>query len=167
MSTFFGYKSYADYRAAFSRRATARGIDRETGATTYQALLVTADQQVATHNARARAAVWTNADLPSGWQRYGGIGSRIEMMARPDWWRDRTFWKGRCAATTRASVALGVIRLHGLILPPDVEALVEIRTQIGGEAPKQIAEIFGEVWRETLAQPPLHVQAQVALHPAL
>ena len=122
---FFGYTSYAAYRAAFREKALRRNIDPAVGATSYQHVLLKAEQQTTTHFSRMSNAVWANANLESGWARYGGVIERIELMAGRDWWKDELFWNGRCAyvVPSKSKMPAYMYRLISLILPPDVSAL--------------------------------------------
>lgn len=157
---FFGYTSYAAYRAAFREKALRRNIDPAVGATSYQHVLLKAEQQTTTHFSRMSNAVWANANLESGWARYGGVIERIELMAGRDWWKDELFWNGRCAyvVPSKSKMPAYMYRLISLILPPDVSALANLRDEIGCDPKGTVASRFREVWEESqpIPVPRLH-----------
>lgn len=175
-SGFFGYSSYQAYRDAFRATAKSHRIDPEQGATSsYQVVLINAAAQRRTHFPRMEKATRENAERCSPQTFYyfwddddptrkgrvtlrrlrwvhwdNGSGNvdaqKLDRQARRDWWQYRDYWHGRCAVLTNTPASSIVLELYGLIAPPDVEALFNIRNECS--ARERADSIFMQAWKE-------------------
>jgi len=157
---------YESFRARFRVACEKRGIDPLAGSTGFQAALVQAEQNIITHHDRMAKQVWANADLPSGWHRYGDNGERVAMQAQRDWWVYPDYWHGRAAAEINLAVPAFLADLYAMISPPDATAILWTRRdakRVLGVSEPEI-EQGSPIWRELKAQiPPPKRQKRRAL----